>query len=279
MRSALGKGLSQLLGEQADAGASEIAIDSIGPNASQPRRHFDQTSLEELAESIRAFGVIQPLIVRPIREGQYEIIAGERRWRASKLAGLKTVPAVVRAADAKSTLEMALVENVQREDISPLECAYAYRRLSTEFSLKQDEIAHRVGKSRTAVANTMRLLKLPARVLQSLETGAITEGHARALLTASNEAVQLAVFDKILAKNLNVRDVEKLTRPESTTPRARKPDLGDIDPSWRAVRDALGEKLGAPVKLEGGDGGGKITIEFCSEEDLARIVELLGIEL
>lgn len=279
MRSALGKGLTQLMGEQADAAPSELPVSAIHPNPNQPRQQFEEGALNELAESIRTFGVIQPLLVRPVREGAYEIIAGERRWRAAQRAGLTSVPAIVRSADAKATLEMALIENVQREDISALECAFAYRRLADEFGLKQDDIAQRVGKSRTAVANTMRILRLPRRVLDGLAAGAITEGHARALLTADGASAQEALFDRIIAKNLNVRDVEKLARPETSAPRARRADMSEVDPTWRSVRDAIGEKFGAPVRLEGGLNGGRITLEFYSEEDLARIVELMGIEL
>lgn len=279
MRPALGKGLSQLLGEQADAAPTELALDSIEPNRSQPRSHFDEAALEELAESIRTYGVIQPLLVRPIKEGRYELIAGERRWRAARIAGLKSVPAIVRATDAKGTLEIALIENVQREDITALECALAYRRLASEFALKQDEIAQRVGKSRVTVSNTMRLLRLPQRVLQALGEGTISEGHARALLAAESEALQLALFDRIVAKNLSVREVERLAKPQTAAPRKRKTDLAELDPTWRSVRDGLAEHLGAPVKIEGSEKGGKIVIDFYSEEDLARIVEAMGLQL
>ena len=168
MRSSLGKGLSQLIGEQTDGTPSQVAITAIVPNSRQPREHFEEAPLQELAESIRTFGVLQPLVVRPLTEGRFELIAGERRLRASKLAGLEYVPVVVRAADNQASLEIALIENVQREDISPLECARAYTKLMQEFGLTQDQVAAKVGKARTSIANTIRLLKLPQRDRKSV---------------------------------------------------------------------------------------------------------------
>ena len=278
MRSSLGKGLSQLLGEQADVAPSEVELTAIVPNRRQPREKFSEEALRELAESIKAFGVLQPLVVRPIAEGKFELIAGERRWRASQIAGLKSVPVVIRSADSKATLEMALVENVQREDITPLESARAYQRLSEEFGLKQDEIAIRVAKSRTSIANTMRILKLPERVLQGLEDDRITEGHARAILGAEGSAAQLAIYDLVLQNGLSVRETEQLAKPKVLRPKAPKADTADIDPAWRAIQQSLSERLGSPVKLQGNESGGKIMIDFYSEEDLSRILEAIGID-
>lgn len=280
MRRALGKGLSQLIGEQSDSSPNEAPIESIVPNTRQPRTHFDEVALQELAASIREVGVLQPLLVRALSEGRYELIAGERRLRASQLAGLKTVPIVVRSAGPKATLELALIENIQREDISALECARAFKQLMSEFGLTQEHVAERVGKSRSAVANTVRLLKLPSRILEGLESGAISEGHARALLQLENDAQRLAVFDLILKRGLSVRQTEEASRPKNTpTPRRKTAELADVDPSWRAVREGLSEHFATPVKLSGTERGGMIQIPFYSEEDLSRICEVLGIEI
>ncbi|MBI3721319.1 MAG: ParB/RepB/Spo0J family partition protein, partial [Fimbriimonas ginsengisoli] len=182
MRRSLGKGIGHLIAGQIDAHPAEVPIERIVPNGHQPRTTFDGTALAELAASIKAHGVLQPLAVRETSRGSYELIAGERRLRAAALAGLAVVPIVVRDADPKMSLELALVENLQREDIAPLECARAYRELTTRFGLTQEQVAERVGKSRAAVANTLRLLKLPKRILDGLDKGSISEGHARALL-------------------------------------------------------------------------------------------------
>src|SRR5947199_5012387 len=191
MMRVLGKGLSQLIGEQADTTISEVLVDAIVPNQRQPRTYFKEEAVQELANSIREVGILQPLVVRPLSEGKYELIAGERRLRASKLAGLETVPVLVRAADDRTSLEMAIIENVQREDISPLESARAYRKLIDEFGLTQEQVAQKVSKSRVSVANTLRLLRLPAQIQQALESGDIQEGHARALLAFESEEEQL----------------------------------------------------------------------------------------
>lgn len=280
MRRALGKGLSQLIGEQTDPTTAEAPLDAIVPNSRQPRTHFDDTALEELAASIREVGVLQPLLVRPLSEGRYELIAGERRLRAAQMAGLKTVPIVVRSAGAKTSLELALIENVQREDISALECAKAYQQLVAEFGLTQEQIADRVGKSRPAIANTLRLLRLPKRILEGLEKGTISEGHARALLQLDNDAQRLAVFDQVVSRGLSVRQTEEASRPKTAAkPRKKAAELADVDPSWRAVREALSERLGTPVRLTGDERGGSIVVPFYSEEDLSRLCDVLGIEL
>lgn len=280
MRRALGKGLSQLIGEQTDAAPSEAAIEAIAPNSRQPRTHFDEAALEELAASIREVGVLQPLLVRPLSEGRYELIAGERRLRAAQMAGLKAVPIVVRSAGAKASLELALIENVQREDISALECAKAYQQLVVEFGLTQEQIAEQVGKSRPAIANTLRLLRLPKRILEGLEQGLVSEGHARALLQLENDPQRLAVYDQIVRRGLSVRQTEEAARPKaSAKPRKKRAELADVDPSWRAVRDALSERLGTPVRLTGDERGGSIVVPFYSEEDLSRLCDVLGIEL
>lgn len=281
MRRALGKGLSQLIAEPTDGPVTEVAINVITPNPRQPRTHFDEEALAELAESIRVHGVLQPIVVRPIGKGKYELIAGERRWRASQQAGLRQVPVVVKQTDPKGSLEIALIENIQRADIGALESARAYRQLMDEFGLTQEQVAERVGKSRAAVANTVRLLRLPERILKALEIGEVSEGHVRPLLGLDSAAAQLALFDKIVHEGLSSKDVERVVKP--TRPkvgRARKPGVVDAtDPNWKALQTAASEKLGAPVKLEGSERGGTISICFFSEEDLVRIMETLGVEL
>ncbi|RYG43843.1 ParB/RepB/Spo0J family partition protein [bacterium] len=197
MRKALGKGLSQLLGEQFDGTPVEATVESIVPNLRQPRTVFEDAPLKELAASIRQHGVLQPLVVRTVSEGKYELIAGERRLRAAKLAGLTTVPIHVRSADSLESLELALVENIQREDINAIEAARAYKRLIDEFGLTQEEVAERVRKARATVTNTLRLLKLPVEALEALENGAITEGHARALLAFPTVDKQIDILERI----------------------------------------------------------------------------------
>lgn len=281
MRRALGKGLSQLLGEQLDGSTTEIPIEAIVPNARQPRTQFNEEALADLSASIREVGIVQPLIVRPSGEGKYELIAGERRWRAAKLAGLASVPVVVRSASEQRSLEMALVENLQREDISAIEAARAYRRLADEFGLKQDDIADRVGKSRTAVANLLRLLRLPARIQDSLESGEISEGHGRALLAFDSPEKQLAVFEAILAKGLTVRDVERLSQMAGEA--RPKPTRGPVSSSLYAERaeleDRIGRHFGSPTKIQLSGKGGRIILDFQSDEDFQRILDVLGIQL
>ena len=273
MRRALGKGFSQLVGEQFESGATEVSIDSIVPNSRQPRTVFADEPLQELASSIREHGVLQPLLVRPLDENTYELIAGERRLRASKLAGLASVPVLIKSAGSQNSLELALIENLQREDINALESARAYRRLTEEFEMSQEQVADRVGKSRTAVSNTMRLLRLPKRIQIGLEEGRITEGHARGLLAFDSEAQQLAVYDQILEKGWTVREVERAAKP--TAARASLKRHADVDPNMKALEDAVAAKLGAPVRI----GGGRISIDYFSDDDLQRILDVLKVSL
>jgi ParB family chromosome partitioning protein len=283
MRRALGKGLTQLLGEQGEAATTSLEVTVIRPNAAQPRRFFDEEALQELAQSIAEVGILLPLIVRPVAEGEYELIAGERRLRAAQLAGLEEVPVIVRAASAQEALEMALIENVQREDISAIECAVAFRRLSGEFGLSQEEIAQKVGKSRAAIANTMRLLSLPLEIQRAVSEGVISEGHARALLMIDNARVQEAIFNQIVEQGLSVRDVERLARgvdvspppEEASAPKEKRP----ADPNDAALERELSQLFGTPVRISRSDEGGKISVPFYSDEDLQRILDLLGIEL
>lgn len=284
MRRALGKGLSQLIAEQFETSPTEAPIEDIVPNPRQPRTVFMEAALEELADSIRQYGVLQPLIVRPVAEGKYELIAGERRLRASKLAGLTHVPIILRAAGNQSSLELALIENVQREDINPLECAHAYRKLAEEFGLTQEQVAEKVGKSRVVIANTIRLLRLPKRIQDGLYEGRITEGHARALLSFESEAQQLAVFEQVIERGLTVREVEsaskkaaqaagtaKQPKPEPPKPEPRDPNMVDLERN-------LSTFLGAPTKLQPGPTGSKLVIEYYGDEDLQRILDLIGFQ-
>ncbi|HRF59145.1 MAG TPA: ParB/RepB/Spo0J family partition protein [Fimbriimonadaceae bacterium] len=281
MRRSLGKGLTQLIGEQSDSSVAEIELGAIQPNSRQPRTVFDEDALDELAASIKQVGILQPIVVRPIAEGRYELIAGERRWRAAARAGLATIPALIRSATGESSLELALIENVQRENIGALECARAYRQLVDEFRLTQEQVADRVGKSRVAIANTLRLLKLPAEVLRELEAGTISEGHARALLGLTSAVAQIALCRRIVAKGLSVREVEALvsgvTRPKKGTKRERPGPTKD--PNWVALEEGLAIYFGSPVHLDAQDSGGKLTIDFYSDDDLQRILDILGIHL
>jgi ParB family chromosome partitioning protein len=277
MRRALGRGLSQLIAEEFESAPREAPIDAILPNPRQPRTIFDQAALEELADSIREHGVLQPLVVRPKSEDTYELIAGERRLRACKLAGVKTVPIIIRSATNQVSLELALIENVQREDIGPMEKARAYRRLMDEFALTQEEVSQKVGKARASVANTVRLLKLPEPIQQGLDDGLIQEGHAKALLQLDTPTQQLALYDRILKQGLNVRDIERAAKPPAAGREAKPPKpTAAEDPNVKALEEALSTFLGTPVKLQKGEVGGKMVVEFYSDDDLERILETLG---
>ena len=269
-RNSLGKGLTQLLGEQFEGGApSEVPVDDIVPNPRQPRTNFEDAALQELAASIREYGVLNPLTVRPLSEGRYELIAGERRLRASKLAALKSVPVVIRAASEGTSLELAIIENVQREDINAMEAARAYRRLMDEFGLTQERVADKVGKARPTIANSLRLLKLPHKVQEMLHEGRLSEGHARALLAIPQPDGQMAMANAIVDKGLSVREVERAAQPVQPKRRPRK---GSSDANLAAVERNLSERLGAPVKIA----NGRIEIAFYGDDDLQRLIETLS---
>jgi ParB family transcriptional regulator, chromosome partitioning protein len=276
MRKALGKGLTQLLGEQFDTQVREVAIADITPNKRQPRRFFQDDALDELADSIRIHGVLSPILVRPISEGKYELIAGERRWRAAQRAKLTTIPVVVRAAAGQESLEIAIIENVQREDISAYEAALAYKQLTEEFGLNQEDVAMRVGKTRTTVSNTLRLLRLPETILDGLQQNFISEGHARALLAITPEAKQLKVYEEIIDNGLSVRDVERRAKEEKEAKPALKIEK---DAYTRQLETAISEKLGSLVAIDRNEKGGKITLPFYSDDDLQRILDGMGVEL
>jgi ParB family transcriptional regulator, chromosome partitioning protein len=280
-RPALGKGLSALIPEAPAAPAestTDVDIDRLTPNDFQPRVMVDDARLQELATSIRSNGVIQPIIVRR-RGDHFQIIAGERRWRAARLAGLQRVPVVVRdvaPGQNQSLLEMALIENLQREDLNPIDEAHAYRRLSDEFHLTQDAIATAVGKDRATVANTVRLLKLPQEVKTEVGTGRLSMGHARALLSLTDEAEQRRIARDVLARNLSVRETESIVRKiieGSPEPKGVPPK--PVDVHTRAAEDRLKLLLGTRVRIVRRGSRGRIEIDFASEDELIRIYEQL----
>ena len=271
----LGKGLGALIPTAASAeiqrGAVEIPINQISPNPHQPRHAIDQEKLQELAGSIREHGLIQPLVVAQIETG-YQLIAGERRWRASKMAGLATVPVIVKETSPQQMLELAIVENIQRADLNPLEEAEAYAQLMSEFGLTQEAVADRVGKSRTAVANTVRLLNLPEKIKEHLAAGKISEGHARALLSLKQQADQLKALDRIGSQNLNVRQTEAMVRQLLTPDQSPPPGRVQITPQDKAIQSRFESRLGTRVELRRTDDeAGKITIHFYSREELQAI--------
>lgn len=277
MRRALGRGLSQFMAEdfEVEIDPTDALIETIIPNPRQPRTVFDDAALEELAASIREHGVLQPLIVRPKGE-EFELIAGERRLRASKLAGLNKVPIVIRHATNQDSLELALIENVQREDIGPMERARAYKRLMDEFEMTQEMVSQKVGKARASVANTVRLMKLPVAIQDGLDAGKITEGHAKALLSLETESEQLAMYEKILLQGMNVREIEQATKPLAKERPTQAKAVVQMDPNLQALEDALSTHLGSPVKIQRSGAAGKMIVEFYSDDDLNRVLETIG---
>jgi ParB family transcriptional regulator, chromosome partitioning protein len=281
-RPALGKGLSALIPDASPTVASgplEVDIDRLSPNELQPRMQFDDEKLEELAGSIKAKGIIQPILVRPIAGGDYRIIAGERRWRAAQRAGLLKVPVVVREITEgdQQLLELALIENVQRENLNPMDEAIAYQRLADQFSLTQEQIAAAVGKDRSSVANFMRLLRLPEEVRSDLAAGTLTMGHARTLLSLPDEAAQRHAAREVISRSLSVRDTEALVkRLAGPAPaRAEKAKAQANDVHTRAAEDRMRFALGAKVKIVRRGTGGAIEIAFDSEAELNRLYEHL----
>lgn len=283
-RSALGKGLSALIPDAPEtprAGTLEIDIDLLSPSDQQPRLQMDDARLEELAQSIKANGIIQPILVR--RTGtSFRIIAGERRWRAAQRAGLHKVPVVIRdVADGseKELLELALIENIQRENLNPVDEALAYQRLADEFSLTQDQIAAAVGKDRSSVANYMRLLKLPEEVRAALTSGALSMGHARALLALPDPAAQRHAAREVIARGLSVRDTESLVRRLGTPDSTRESPARSVEPPkdvhTRAAEDRLRFALGTKVRIIRRGEAGSIEVDFASEAELNRIYEFI----
>ena len=282
----LGKGLGALIpgAERAERGSSlEVEIDKITLNPFQPRESVDEEKLKELVNSVRVHGVLQPVVVRAKGDGKYELVAGERRLRAAIAAGLARIPVVVRELTDEQSLEVALIENIQREDISPVDAALAYRRLQDEFGLSQEELALGLGKSRSAVANTMRLLNLPEPVLRDLRAGRIAEGHARAILSLEDEGLQVELSRRVSEAGLSVRDAERMAREwaRGTAPETPRADVSretspPPDPNLQEIEARLREILGTKVSVIKNKDRGRIEIEFYSDDDLERILALLA---
>ena len=276
-RPALGRGLSALIPDApavpaASERALEVDIDLLRPNRDQPRTAMDDSKIEELARSIKSNGIIQPIVVRKTSEG-YEIVAGERRWRASQRAGLAKVPVVVRDIPEERLLAAALIENIQREDLNPIEEAQAYRRLVDEHHLTQEQIADAVGKDRSSVANYLRLLKLPTEVRSNLSAGSLSMGHARALLALPDETDQLRIAREVVAKNLSVRETETIVKKGTQPAAAREEKPKDVH--TRAAEEKLRFAMGTRVRIVRKGKGGRIEIDFQSEDELQRVYELL----
>jgi ParB family transcriptional regulator, chromosome partitioning protein len=273
-RPALGRGLSALIPDTPAVSDRPLEVDSdlLRPNKFQPRTYIDEAKLEDLARSIRANGVIQPIVVRKA-EGGYEIIAGERRWRASQRAGLLKVPVIVREIPDERLLASALIENLQREDLNPIEEAHAYRRLADEFQFTQEQIADSVGKDRSSIANIVRLLRLPREVRESVSAGTLSMGHARAILSLPDEPAQLRVARDVVARQLSVRETEVLVK-KATEP-APRPVEPPKDVHTRAAEEKLRFALGTRVRIVRKRRGGRVEIDFGSEDELQRIYEQL----
>ncbi len=280
---ALGKGLQALIPEVQESDTSElavsartglttVAISEIKPNRYQPRTAFKTEKLDELVASIKEKGIVQPVLVRKADIG-YELIAGERRFRAAKKLNLQKIPVIIKDVDDVNAMEIALVENIQREDLNPIEEAKAYKRLSNEFGFTQEKIAQSVGRDRTSVTNILRLLSLPGQVQQLILDDAISMGHARALLSISGERKQLAICDKIVRKRLSVREVEQLVRPQA--PKRGQSAYRNPDLHIKAVEDELQQAFGTKIKIQHGKKRGKIVIDYYSLTDLNRIVKIL----
>ena len=281
----LGRGLDALIATEevkteGSSSISEIPVEQITANPNQPRREFDEVALQELAESIKAIGIIQPITLRKVSDGAYQIIAGERRFRATQLAGLPTIPAYIRTADDENVMEMALIENIQREDLNSMEIALAYQNLLEQYALTQDKLSERVGKNRATIANYLRLLKLPAELQMALKNKELDMGHARALLALDNPVKQIELYHEVRANGYSVRKVEEIVRAlnEGTAEAAPEHQVSakPIDDAYDLLRGHLSSFFGTKVALAcNAKGKGKITIPFKNEKELERIIALL----
>lgn len=279
-RMGLGKGLSALIPEVTEEEPRNLfycGIEEIIPNRSQPRKHFEESKLQELAESIKEKGILEPLIVRRVDQG-YELIVGERRWRAAQKAGLKEVPVLVKEVEGREALELSLIENLQRENLNPIEEAEAFKRLTEEFDINQAELATRIGKDRTTITNALRLLKLPLEVRNELLQNRITSGHARAILTLETKEKQKALCSLIVEKGLSVREAEAVAKRWSET--SKKPTASgrrrdELESQLNSLQDSLRQRLATKVRILPKGKKGKIEIEYYSHEDLGRIVETI----
>jgi ParB family transcriptional regulator, chromosome partitioning protein len=278
-RMGLGKGLGALIpdmGQEQTRNILYCGIEEVAPNRSQPRKRFEESKLQELAESIREKGILEPLIVRRVGDG-YEIVVGERRWRAAQKAGLKEVPVLVREFEERDALEISLIENLQRESLNPIEEADGFRRLMEEFGMNQEEVALRVGKDRTTVANTLRLLRLPPEIREHLLQSRMTPGHARAILSLESPDRQMQLCEAILQKGLSVREAEALAKRYSG--RSGRPAAGrkkdELESQMKAIEDSLRQRLGTKVRILQKGRKGRVEIEYYSPEDLERVVEAI----
>ena len=284
---ALGRGLDALISTHEEvetsgsSSISEVAISQIEANPNQPRREFDEKALEELAESIRNFGIIQPITLRKLSDDRYQIIAGERRWRASQMAGLQRVPAYIRTADDENMMQMALVENIQREELNPIEVALAYQHLIERYNLKQEELSEKIGKNRATIANTLRLLKLPAQVQMAIKNRQIDKGHARALLSLADPAMQVKFFKEVVEKGYSVRQIEEMVSQINAgeAVKSGKRTLQDkkvlLPEEFKVLKTQLSDFFKTKVQMTcSQQGKGKISIPFENEEELTRIIEL-----
>jgi ParB family transcriptional regulator, chromosome partitioning protein len=294
-RNALGRGLSALLSDtpveeklevdvaspakNINGSVNEISIDEIETNPFQPRQHFDQEALKELSESIKVHGIIQPITVRRLNRNQYQLISGERRFQASKLAGLTSLPAYIRSADDQQMLEMALIENIQRENLNPIEISLSYQRLITECNLKQEELGERVGKNRSTVTNYLRLLKLPPDIQIALRDNKISMGHARAIINVDSADSQLYIFKKTLSEDLSVRKVEELAREVMTRSQSEEKvkTESSVPKEINHLQSRLSSHFGTKVSVKSDGKKGDIRIPFLSVEDLNRILDILKV--
>lgn len=279
----LGKGLNALFidNETVDTGVVTLRLSEIEPNKEQPRKVFSEEALNELADSIKEHGVLQPLLVRPLPTGGYQLVAGERRWRASRMAGLQEVPVVIRDMDEEQAMEIALIENLQREDLNAIEEASGYKLLMERYGMTQEQVAKRVGKSRPAIANALRLLHLPQTVITMVEEGEVSPGHARALLAFEDQNKLLSVAQKVKTGKYSVRDIEKMSKEKNEEPQDQKVEA--YQESWSAQETfftemelALSNELGRKVKIVQSGNGGLIQIQFYSEEDLKQLAEKMS---
>lgn len=274
----LGKGLDAIFAENTSEteGTVELKINDIDPNRTQPRKDFDDEALQALAESIQEHGVLQPILVRPLFMGGYQIIAGERRWRAARMAGLTTIPAVIRDMDDEAVMEAALIENLQREDLNPMEEAMGYNNLILNYGMTQEEVAKTIGKSRPAIANSLRLLSLPEEIIDMLTKGELSAGHGKALLSFKTSEEQLENAKKAVETGISVRELEKLAGKKKKEPKEAKEK--PLNHYYEEVRLALNEHLGRKVVLSGSNKKGEIRIEFYGEEDLKNLLSELKLD-
>ena len=274
-KKALGRGLQTLIPVGNAAGRDEIEdvpLSLVSPNPFQPRRVFDEAELEELANSVKAKGVLQPILVRKLGDGGFELIAGERRWRAARLAGLKKIPAIIRPATDAEAMEMALIENLQRKDLNPMEAARAYQRLMKEFGLTQEAVSRTLGKERSSIANTVRLLALQSDVQTWVESDQLSLGHAKVLLAVSDPEQQVRLGRRAVTERLSVRDLERLVRPAQRAGRSNNARKGHR-PS--EIEERMSRRLGTKVRLIHGKTGGKIVVDYYSPADLERVIDMI----